>query len=140
MDIKPIKNTRDYRRALKEIEGLMHAKRAWEPRHYRLDLPDPIPTDENGGGPGLPATKATPEEELSPGRKTGRRSTMTGPAHDKCSRSALGLFPTWEHDIDRHEGHCAQHARRVLERASGSTDCTGTLVQAHKNRPLELNG
>ena len=27
MDIKPIKNTRDYRRALKEIEGLMHAKR-----------------------------------------------------------------------------------------------------------------
>ena len=43
---------------------------------------------------------------------------MTGPAHDKCSRSALGLFPTWEHDIDRHEGHCAQHARRVLERAS----------------------
>ena len=68
MEIKPIKNTRDYRRALKEIEGLMHAKRntpagdrldvlvvlveAWEARHYRLDLPDPIPTDENGGGPG----------------------------------------------------------------------------------------
>jgi len=58
MDIKPIKNTRDYRRALKEIEGLMHAKRntptgdrldvlvvlveAWEAKHYRLDLPDPI--------------------------------------------------------------------------------------------------
>jgi antitoxin component HigA of HigAB toxin-antitoxin module len=36
MDIKPIKNTRDYRRALKEIEGLVHAKRAWEARHYRL--------------------------------------------------------------------------------------------------------
>ena len=35
------------------------------------------------------ATKATPEEELSPGGKTGRRSTMTGPAHDKCGRSAL---------------------------------------------------
>ena len=58
MDIKPIKNTRDYRRALKEIEGLMHAKRntpagdrldvlvvlveAWEAKHYPLDLPDPI--------------------------------------------------------------------------------------------------
>ena len=58
MDIKPIKSTRDYRRALKEIEELMHAKRnmpagdrldvlvvlveAWEARHYRLDLPDPI--------------------------------------------------------------------------------------------------
>jgi hypothetical protein len=27
VDIKPTKTTRDYRRALKEIEGLMHAKR-----------------------------------------------------------------------------------------------------------------
>ena len=58
MEIKPIKNTRDYRRALREIEGLMHAKRntpagdrldvlvvlveAWEAKHYPLDLPDPI--------------------------------------------------------------------------------------------------
>ena len=58
MEIKPIKNKRDYRRALKEIDGLMHAKRntlegdrldvlvtlveAWEARHYPLDLPDPI--------------------------------------------------------------------------------------------------
>jgi HTH-type transcriptional regulator / antitoxin HigA len=58
MDIKPIKNTRDYRRTLKEIEGLMRARRntpegdrldvlvalveAWEARHYPLDLPDPI--------------------------------------------------------------------------------------------------
>jgi HTH-type transcriptional regulator/antitoxin HigA len=54
MDLKPIKNTRDYRRALKEIEGLMHAKRntlagdrldvlvvlveAWEAKHYPLDM------------------------------------------------------------------------------------------------------
>jgi hypothetical protein len=64
---------------------------------------------------------------------------MTGPAHDKCSRSALGLFPAWEHDIDRHEGHCAQHARRVLERASGSTGCTGTLVRGCR-RKLSLGG
>ena len=58
MEIKPIKNTRDYRRALREIEGLMDAKRntpagdrldvlvvlveAWEAKHYPLDLPDPI--------------------------------------------------------------------------------------------------
>ena len=58
MDIKRIKNTRDYQRALKEIEGLMHAKRntpagdrldvlvvlveAWEAKFYPLDLPDPI--------------------------------------------------------------------------------------------------
>jgi len=58
MEIKPIKNARDYRRALKEIEGLMRAKRntpqgdrldvlvtlveVWEAKHYRLDLPDPI--------------------------------------------------------------------------------------------------
>lgn len=58
MEIKPIKNTRDYRRALKEIEGLMRAKRntpqgdrldvlvtlveAWEIKHYPLDLPDAI--------------------------------------------------------------------------------------------------
>ena len=58
MEINPIKSNRDYRRTLKEIEGLMHAKRntpegdrldvlvalveAWEARHYPLDLPDPI--------------------------------------------------------------------------------------------------
>lgn len=58
MDIAPIKNQRDYRRALKEIEGLMTARRnspegdrldvlvtlveAWERKHYPLDLPDPV--------------------------------------------------------------------------------------------------
>ena len=55
MDIAPIKSHRDYRRALK---GLMNARlnspagdrldvlvtlvEAWERKHYRLDLPDPI--------------------------------------------------------------------------------------------------
>ena len=58
MEIKPIKSARDYKGALKEIEGLMRAKRstpqgdrldvlvtlveAWEIKHYPLDLPDPI--------------------------------------------------------------------------------------------------
>jgi HTH-type transcriptional regulator/antitoxin HigA len=58
MDVFPIKTQRDYKRALKEIEGLMQAKRntregdrldvlvtlveAWELKHYPLDLPDPI--------------------------------------------------------------------------------------------------
>ena len=58
MDIQPIKTTRDYRRVLKEIEGLMMAKRgtpegdrldvlvtlveAWEAKYYPLDLPDPV--------------------------------------------------------------------------------------------------
>ncbi len=58
MEIKPIKSKRDYRDALKEIEGLMRAKRntpegdrldvlvalveAWEAKHYPLALPDPI--------------------------------------------------------------------------------------------------
>lgn len=58
MNITPIKTQRDYRRALKDIEGLMAAKRgtpegdrldvlvtlveAWEARHYPLDLPDPV--------------------------------------------------------------------------------------------------
>jgi HTH-type transcriptional regulator / antitoxin HigA len=58
MDIAPIKTDRDYRRTLKEIEGLMSAKRntpegdrldvlvtlveAWEERHYPMDAPDPI--------------------------------------------------------------------------------------------------
>lgn len=58
MEISPIKSARDYRRALKEIEGLMTAKRgtaqgdrldvlvtlveAWEARHYPVDLPDPV--------------------------------------------------------------------------------------------------
>ena len=58
MEIVPIKTERDYRRTLKEIEGLMTAKRntpegdrldvlvtlveAWEARNHPLDLPDPI--------------------------------------------------------------------------------------------------
>lgn len=58
MNITPIKTQRDYRRALKDVEGLMLAKRgtpdgdrldvlvtlveAWEAKHYPLDLPDPI--------------------------------------------------------------------------------------------------
>jgi HTH-type transcriptional regulator / antitoxin HigA len=58
MDIAPLKNRRDYRHALKEIETLMQARRntpegdrldvlvtlveAWEHKHYPLDLPDPI--------------------------------------------------------------------------------------------------
>lgn len=58
MDVTPIKTRRDYRRALKEIEGLMDAEpgtpegdrldllatlvEAWEAKHYRIDLPDPV--------------------------------------------------------------------------------------------------
>ena len=58
MDIKPIKTQRDYRRTLKEIEGLMMARRgtpagdrldilvtlveSYEAKHYPLDLPDPV--------------------------------------------------------------------------------------------------
>jgi len=57
MDIAPIKTHRDYRRALKEIEGLMAAKRntpegdrldvlatlveTWEATHYSPELPNP---------------------------------------------------------------------------------------------------
>jgi hypothetical protein len=37
VDIKPIRTTRDDRRALKEIEGLMHAKRN-TPAGDRLDV------------------------------------------------------------------------------------------------------
>jgi HTH-type transcriptional regulator / antitoxin HigA len=69
MDITPIKTRRDYRRALKQIEGLMTAKRgtpegdcldvlvtlveAWERRHCPIDLPDPVEAikyhmDQNG--------------------------------------------------------------------------------------------
>lgn len=58
MDVTPIKTKRDYGRVLKEIEGLMDAKRgtpegdrldvlvtlveAWEAKHYPIDLPDPV--------------------------------------------------------------------------------------------------
>jgi HTH-type transcriptional regulator/antitoxin HigA len=54
MNISPIKTQRDYRNALKDIEGLMSAKRntpegdrldvlvtlveAWELKHYPMDL------------------------------------------------------------------------------------------------------
>jgi HTH-type transcriptional regulator / antitoxin HigA len=69
MQITPIKTRRDYLNALKQIEGLMTAKRgtpegdrldvlvtlveAWERRHYPLDLPDPVEAikyhmDQNG--------------------------------------------------------------------------------------------
>ena len=58
MEITPIKTKQDYRRTLKEIEGLMTAKHdtpegdrldilvtlveAWEARNYPIDLPDPV--------------------------------------------------------------------------------------------------
>jgi HTH-type transcriptional regulator/antitoxin HigA len=58
MDIRQIKTKRDYRRVLKEIEGLMSARRntpqgdrldalvtlaeGWETKHYPLDLPDVV--------------------------------------------------------------------------------------------------
>lgn len=58
MEIKPIKTKADYRAALKEIEALMTAERdspegerldvlvtlveAYENKHYRFDLPDPV--------------------------------------------------------------------------------------------------
>jgi HTH-type transcriptional regulator / antitoxin HigA len=72
MEISPIKTRRDYRRALKEVEALMTARRntpegdrldvlvtlieAWERRHYPFDLPDPIEAikhhmDQNGLSP-----------------------------------------------------------------------------------------
>jgi HTH-type transcriptional regulator/antitoxin HigA len=58
MEVTPIKTQRDYRRCLKEVEGLMDARRntpegdrldvlvtlieAWEAKHYPLDLPDAV--------------------------------------------------------------------------------------------------
>ena len=58
MEIVPIKTKEDYRRTIKEIEGLMTAKQgtpagdrldvlvtlveAWEARNYPIDLPDPV--------------------------------------------------------------------------------------------------
>ena len=58
MDIAPIKSQRDYLRALKEIEGLMGARRntpegdrldvlvtlveVWEAKRYPMDLPDAV--------------------------------------------------------------------------------------------------
>src|ERR1700733_13764708 len=58
MDVQLIKTQRDYRRTLREIEGLMNAKcdtpegdrldvlvtlvEAWEAKHFPLDLPDAV--------------------------------------------------------------------------------------------------
>ena len=58
MEIRPIKSDRDHRRALKEIERLMHARRntpdgdrldvlttlveAWEEKHHAIDSPEPV--------------------------------------------------------------------------------------------------
>ena len=58
MDIRPIKNEKDYKMALKEIEGLMDAEHgtpkgdrldvlstlvaAWEERHHAIEAPDPV--------------------------------------------------------------------------------------------------
>ncbi len=58
MDIKPIRTKADYRAALKQVEGLMRARRgspegerldvlvtlveAYERKHYPMDAPDPV--------------------------------------------------------------------------------------------------
>lgn len=58
MDIRPIKTERDYQKALKEIDRLMDSRpntaegdrldilvtlvEAWEEKHWRIELPDPI--------------------------------------------------------------------------------------------------
>ena len=58
MEIKPIKNNRDYRAALNEIDRLMDAQpnsaegdrldvlatlvEAWEEKHWPIDSPDPV--------------------------------------------------------------------------------------------------
>ena len=58
MDIRPVRTKRDYESALKTIEQLMSARRhtpkgdrldilvtlveAYEAKHFRLDLPDPV--------------------------------------------------------------------------------------------------
>jgi HTH-type transcriptional regulator/antitoxin HigA len=58
MRIKPIKSDRDYRRVLKQIDGLMDARantpagdaldilttlaEAWEEKHHAIEAPDPI--------------------------------------------------------------------------------------------------
>lgn len=58
MEIKPIKNERDYRRVMREIETLMDVKanspegdrldvlvtlaEAWEEKHYPIEAPNPI--------------------------------------------------------------------------------------------------
>src|ERR1043165_450269 len=58
MEIKPIRTEGDYRRALKEIDGLMEARpntpqgdrldvlatlvEAWEEKHHAIEAPDPI--------------------------------------------------------------------------------------------------
>lgn len=72
MEIKPIRTKADYRAALKEIETLMSAHtdtpegerldvlatlvEAYEKKHYRLDLPDPVEAikfrmEQSGLGP-----------------------------------------------------------------------------------------
>ena len=58
MTIRPIKSEADYRRALREIDRLMDARKnttegdrldvlatlvqAWEEKHHRIDAPDPV--------------------------------------------------------------------------------------------------
>jgi len=58
MEIKPIKNDRDYRQVLKEIDAMMDAKantpegdrldvlatlaEAWEAKHHAIAAPDPV--------------------------------------------------------------------------------------------------
>jgi HTH-type transcriptional regulator / antitoxin HigA len=72
VEIKPIRTRTDYRAALKEIETLMSARadtpegerldvlatlvEAYEKKHYRLDLPDPVEAikfrmEQSGLGP-----------------------------------------------------------------------------------------
>ena len=69
MDIRPIKTERDYRRVLKEIEGLMRARRG-TPAGERLDVPVTL----------AEAWKHSANGRLSPREATSRRGGREDPA------------------------------------------------------------
>ena len=123
MEIKPIKTKADYRAALKEIETLMTAEHdtprgerldvlvtlveAYENKHHRLDLPDPVEAikfrmEQQGltrkDLEGLLGTRTRVAEVLN--RRRGLSIAMIRRLHDKLGISAEVLIsPSSRSDI-----------------------------------------
>ena len=102
MEISPIKSQRDYRKILKEIEGLMIAKRntpegdrldvlvtlveAWERKYYPLDLPDPVAAikyhmEQNG---------LQPRDLTRPDRLGGEKNVLHSTENHRLDLAKLG--------------------------------------------------
>ena len=121
MDIAPIKSQRDYRRVLKEVEGLMTARRntpegdrldvlvtlveAWERKHYPMDIPDPVEAikyhmEQSGLQPAdlVPFIGSASEVQAVLGRKRDLTLAMIRSLHEGLGIPAESLIKAGQTD------------------------------------------